>query len=44
MLRIIIILLIAVIILTAFLFPQFRRSLWTILVVVLCLLAGNYLV
>lgn len=40
MLRIIIILLIAVLILTAFLFPQFRRSLWTTLVVVLCVLAG----
>ena len=40
MLRIIIILLIAVLILTAFVFPQFRRSLWTTLVVVLCILAG----
>lgn len=40
MFRIIIILLIAVIILTAFLFPQFRRSLWATLVVVLCVLAG----
>lgn len=40
MLRIIIILLIAVLILAAFLFPQFRRSLWTTLVVVLCVVAG----
>ena len=40
MLRLIIILLIAVLILTAFLFPQFRRSLWTTLVVMLCILAG----
>jgi len=40
MLRIIIMLLIAVLILTAFLFPQFRRSLWTTLVVMLCVLAG----
>ena len=40
MLRIIIILFIAVLILTAFIFPQFRRSLWTTLVVVLCVLAG----
>ena len=40
MLRIIIILLIAVLLLAAFLFPQFRRSLWTTLVVVLCVLAG----
>ena len=40
MLRLIIILSIAVLILTAFLFPQFRRSLWTTLVVVLCVLAG----
>jgi hypothetical protein len=40
MLRIIIILLIAVLLLTAFVFPQFRRSLWITLVVVLCVLAG----
>lgn len=40
MLRIIIILLIAVLILTAFLFPQFRRSLWTTLVIMLCVLTG----
>ena len=40
MLRIIMILLIAVLILTAFLFPQFRRSLWTTLVIMLCVLTG----
>ena len=40
MLRIIIILFILVLILTAFLFPRFRRSLWTTLVVVVCVLAG----
>ncbi len=40
MLRIIVILLIAVLLLAAFLFPQFRRSLWTTLVVVLCVVAG----
>ena len=40
MLRIIIILFIVILILTAFLFPRFRRSLWTTLVIVLCVLAG----
>lgn len=40
MLRLIVILLIVVLLLAAFLFPQFRRSLWTTLVLVLCVLAG----
>jgi hypothetical protein len=40
MFRILVILLIAVLLLAAFLFPQFRRSLWTTLVVVLCVVAG----
>ena len=40
MLRILIILLIVVLVLAAFLFPQFRRSLWAILVAVLCVVAG----
>lgn len=40
MLRIIAILLILVLLLAAFLFPPFRRSLWATLVVVLCVIAG----
>ena len=40
MLRIIIILLILVLLLAGFLFPQFRRSLWGTFVVVLCVVAG----
>ena len=40
MIRIIIILIIAILILGAILFPKFRRSLWGTLVVVLCALAA----